>query len=224
MIAMTNKTYNQYCAIAHALDIVGDRWTLLLIRNLLAGPKRFSDLMKGLPGISTNMLTDRLKMLDDHELTRTRYLPPPAASMVYELTQEGFGLVPALSALARWGARSLGAPQTAQAVVTESVVFMLLGMFWCEVPSPLTLTCNVRVKDAQFDQVFGVRLSPSGVQIDEQPLSEVALNMEIALQPLLVLSSQQVPLQTMIEDDSLTLEGDPRDVAKLVAWGRAVGA
>ena len=59
---MANKTYNQYCSIAHALDSLGERWTLLVVRNLLMGPKRFSDLMKGLPGISTNILTDRLKI------------------------------------------------------------------------------------------------------------------------------------------------------------------
>ncbi len=213
---MTNKTYNQYCAIAHALDIVGDRWTLLLVRNLLAGPKRFSDLVKGLPGISTNMLTDRLKLLEAHELIATRYLPPPAASTVYELTQEGYGLVPALSALAQWGARSLGAPRADQAIVTESVVFMLLGMFLGKEATLPPLTCNIRVKDSRYEQVFGVRLSPSGVQIDEQPLADAALRMEVALEALLVLSSKQVSIQAMIDGGSLKLEGDQQTIAELL--------
>ncbi|MEO0597489.1 MAG: helix-turn-helix domain-containing protein, partial [Chloroflexota bacterium] len=72
---MANKTYNQYCAIANALDIVGERWTLLVVRNLLAGSKRFSDLQKGLPGISTNVLTDRLKKLEANDTIASRYLP-----------------------------------------------------------------------------------------------------------------------------------------------------
>lgn len=214
---MTNKTYNQYCAIAHALDIVGDRWTLLLVRNLLAGPKRFSDLVKGLPGISTNMLTDRLKLLEEHGLIGTRYLPPPAASTVYELTQEGYGLVPTLSALAQWGARSLGAPRPGQAVVTESVVFMLLGMFWGKEAALPQLTCNIRVKDSGYDHVFGVRLSPSGVQVEEQGLADAGLRMETALQPLLALSSQQVSLKAMVEAGSLRLEGDPQAAEQLLA-------
>ena len=80
---MTQKTYNQYCPLAHALDLVGERWTLLIIRNLFVGPKRFSDLARGLPTIGTNILTDRLKTLEGNGLIQTRFLPPPAASSVY---------------------------------------------------------------------------------------------------------------------------------------------
>src|SRR5215475_11332621 len=103
---MTQKTYHQYCPIVHALDLVGERWTLLIIRNLFAGPKRFSDLAHGLPGIGTNILTARLKALEESGLIQSRYLPPPAASSVYELTPYGRSLEDVMVALVLWGAQS----------------------------------------------------------------------------------------------------------------------
>jgi DNA-binding HxlR family transcriptional regulator len=104
------KAYDQYCPMAHALDLVGDRWALLVIRELMHGPKRYTDLVDGLPGIGTNILAARLKDLEAHAIVSRRTLPPPAASKVYELTDYGRELRPALRELAIWGARSLGPP------------------------------------------------------------------------------------------------------------------
>src|SRR3712207_1800042 len=89
---MSSRSYKQYCGLAYALDIVGERWTLLIIRELIAGPRRFKDLMDGLPGISTNLLSERLKSLEQQGMLRRRTLPPPAGSTVYELTETGHGL------------------------------------------------------------------------------------------------------------------------------------
>lgn len=102
------RTYGQYCGIARALDLVGERWALLVIRELVLGPKRFTDLRAGLPGVATNVLTDRLKQLERDGIVRRRTLPPPAASTVYELTDYGRELEPTLLAFGRWGAKSLG--------------------------------------------------------------------------------------------------------------------
>lgn len=102
---MTQRSYNQYCGLAYALDIVGERWTLLIVRELVAGPRRFTDLLNGLPGISTNMLTERLKCLEQQGLLQRRVLPPPASSAVYELTAQGQALEPALLELGRWGSQ-----------------------------------------------------------------------------------------------------------------------
>ncbi len=104
------KRYEQYCPMAHALDLVGDRWTLLVIRDLMHGPKRYTDLVDRLPGIGTNILAARLRDLEAHGILVRRTLPPPAASKVYELTDYGRELRPALRELALWGARSLGPP------------------------------------------------------------------------------------------------------------------
>jgi DNA-binding HxlR family transcriptional regulator len=104
------KRYDQYCPIAHALGVVGERWTLLVVRELAHGPLRYTDLVDRLPGIGTNILADRLKELEAAGVIEKRKLPPPAASTVYELTAHGAGLRPVLHELARWGARSLGPP------------------------------------------------------------------------------------------------------------------
>src|SRR5262245_50588135 len=89
LCAMAGRTYAQYCALAKALDVIGERWALLVIRELMGGPRRYTDLMAGLPGISTDMLAARLKDLEKAGLVARRTLPPPAASSVYELTPEG---------------------------------------------------------------------------------------------------------------------------------------
>jgi len=96
--------------MAHALDLVGDRWALLVIRELMHGPKRYTDLVEALSGIGTNILAARLRDLEGHGVVTRRTLPPPAASKVYELTDYGRELKPAMRELALWGARSLGPP------------------------------------------------------------------------------------------------------------------
>ncbi|WP_411084243.1 winged helix-turn-helix transcriptional regulator [Streptomyces sp. cmx-18-6] len=101
------RSYDQFCATARALDSVGDRWTLLIVRELLAGPRRYTDLHADLPGVSTDVLASRLKDLEQGGLAVRRRLPPPAAASVYELTERGHGLLPVLAALADWGAPAL---------------------------------------------------------------------------------------------------------------------
>jgi DNA-binding HxlR family transcriptional regulator len=104
------KPYDQYCPMAHALDLVGERWSLLVVRELMPGPKRYTDLAEHLPGIGTNILASRLRDLEAGGIIEKRRLPPPAASRVYQLTPYGHELRPVLGELARWGARSLGPP------------------------------------------------------------------------------------------------------------------
>jgi DNA-binding HxlR family transcriptional regulator len=105
------KRYAQYCPVAHALELVGERWALLVVRELLNGPKRYTDLADALPGIGTNILAGRLRDLETASVIQKRRLPPPAAANVYELTPYGEELREPLYALGRWGARSLGPPQ-----------------------------------------------------------------------------------------------------------------
>ena len=104
------KPYDQYCPVAHALDLVGERWSLLLVRELQHGPLRYSDLHERLPRCSTNVLATRLKELEAGGVITRRKLPPPAASTVYELTETGAALGPVIGALARWGLQTLGPP------------------------------------------------------------------------------------------------------------------
>ena len=99
--------YPQSCALARATEVLGERWTLLIIRELLLGPKRFTDIKERLGGISTSVLTERLTRLEDSGVVRRSVLAPPAASTVYELTASGRALKPAVYTLIRWGARYL---------------------------------------------------------------------------------------------------------------------
>jgi DNA-binding HxlR family transcriptional regulator len=107
---MSRKRYDQYCPVAHALDLVGERWSLLVVRELMHGPKRYTDLADGLRHIGTNILAARLRDLEEKGIITKRTLPPPAASRVYELTDYGRELRPVMRDLALWGARSLGPP------------------------------------------------------------------------------------------------------------------
>jgi DNA-binding HxlR family transcriptional regulator len=104
------RSYEQYCPMAHALDLVGERWNLLVVRELMHGPKRYTDLAEHLPGIGTNILASRLRDLEAGGIVTKRVLPPPAASRVYELTDYGRDLRGVLRELALWGARTLGPP------------------------------------------------------------------------------------------------------------------
>lgn len=104
------KRYKQFCFVARALDVVGDRWALLVVRELLLGPRRYSDLLEGLPGIGTNVLSTRLRELHAAGVVAHRRLPKPTPATVYELTEDGRNLRSVVDALAGWGARRLVTP------------------------------------------------------------------------------------------------------------------
>ncbi len=111
-----SSRYDQYCPVAHALTLVGERWALFVVLELMRGPKRYTDLIESLPGIGTNILAARLRDLETAGIVTRRRLPPPAASRVYELTDYGRALKPAIRELALWGARSLGPPRVEDAL------------------------------------------------------------------------------------------------------------
>jgi DNA-binding HxlR family transcriptional regulator len=107
---MSKRSYEQYCPVAHALDLIGERWAMLIVKDLMHGPKRYTDLAEHLPGIGTNILAARLRALEECGVIAKRTLPPPYASRVYDLTDYGRDLKPVMRELALWGARSLGPP------------------------------------------------------------------------------------------------------------------
>jgi DNA-binding HxlR family transcriptional regulator len=161
----TKRNYDQYCAIARALEVVGDRWTLLLVRELLTGPKRHTDLRAGLPGIATNILGDRLQLLQQAGLLRRTTLPPPAAATVYELTDRGRQLKPVLLALAGWGLPLLGSPRTQDAYRLGWLVLALEQRFDPQAGRGVELTWELRVGD----EVLHVRVRDGAVQTLQGP-------------------------------------------------------
>ena len=122
------RSYGEGCAAAHALDLVGDRWALLVVRELLLGPKRFTDLRGGIRHASPNVLSQRLRELESTGVVRRRKLPPPAASRVYELTEWGMELEPVILSLGRFGVRSPQMPRGA-GMSADSAILALRTMF-----------------------------------------------------------------------------------------------
>jgi DNA-binding HxlR family transcriptional regulator len=144
------KRFEQYCPLAHALGLVGDRWAFLIVRELLHGQKRYTDLLEGLPGIGTNILAARLRGLEEAGVVRKRQLPPPAASKVYELTEYGTELEEVFYALARWGARSLGPPGPDEELYPEWGVNAFAALFFPEAARGLAETYVLRVNGDVF--------------------------------------------------------------------------
>ena len=144
------RSYNQYCAVAKALDVVGDRWTLLIIRELLLrGGCRYSDLQHGLPGIATNLLGARLKQLEEDGLLRRESAPPPVATTLYHLTDVGRELEPVLWALGRWGARFMPEPTGEEAFRSHWLVFPVSQFLEDGDPEGPPATIEVHTGDAE---------------------------------------------------------------------------
>jgi DNA-binding HxlR family transcriptional regulator/putative sterol carrier protein len=145
----TMRTYDDGCAAAHALDLVGERWALLVVRELLLGPKRFTDLRAGIPKASPNVLAQRLRELEGAGVVRRRKLPPPAASRVYELTDWGMELEPVIVRLGRWGARSPSKPRDAELGV-DSLVLSFRTMFDPRAADGLKASYELRLGEDRF--------------------------------------------------------------------------
>jgi DNA-binding HxlR family transcriptional regulator len=152
------RTYGDPCGIARALDHIGERWALLVVRDLLLGPKRFTDLRAGLPHVSPDVLSQRLRELEQAGVVRRRTLAPPAASRVYELTDWGRELEPAVLALGRWGSRAPFPPGDAELGV-DAFVLALKTLFDPSAADGLTASYELRLGEHRFHaRVAGGRL------------------------------------------------------------------
>ncbi|MBD0743417.1 helix-turn-helix domain-containing protein [Streptomyces sp. CBMA152] len=147
------RSYDQYCAAARALDAVGDRWTLLIVRELLAGPRRYTDLHADLPGVSTDVLASRLKDMEREGLATRRKLPPPGVATVYELTARGHELLPVLTALAAWGAPELAERRLTDAVRAHWFAIPLIRRLRGLPDAPAVL--DVRLDEGEFHVRIG---------------------------------------------------------------------
>lgn len=144
---MARRAYGQFCGLVHALEAVGERWALLIIRDLLVGPKRFTDLHRGLPRIPTNVLSARLREMEQFGVVRRRVLPRPAGSIVYELTEYGADLEGVVLALGRWGARSMREPAPGDIVTVDSLIMAMRSTFRRERARGLRLGYELRFGD-----------------------------------------------------------------------------
>jgi DNA-binding HxlR family transcriptional regulator len=169
------KRFDQYCPVAHALGLVGERWAFLIVRELLHGPRRYTDLADGLPGIATNILAARLRELEAAGIVRKRRLPPPAPATVYELTEYGAQLDEVFYALARWGARSLGPPGPDDELYPEWGLNAFPALFSPEAARGLTETYVLRIEG----DVFTARLEDGRLQTAVGAADDAELDVEL---------------------------------------------
>jgi DNA-binding HxlR family transcriptional regulator len=202
------KRFDQYCPVAHGLSLVGERWALLVVRELLKGPRRYTDLAAGLPGIGTNVLATRLRELEQAGVVHRRKLPPPAASTVYELTEYGAGLEEVIHAIARWGARSLGLPRREDDLDNEWGLSAFRALLYPERARGLTEAYVMRVDDDVFTVwlVDGCLRTDLGATTDD-PALDAAMDMAT----FFALASGDVSPSEALEDGRVRLDTGARE-------------
>jgi DNA-binding HxlR family transcriptional regulator len=175
---MATRTYAQYCGVARALEVVGERWALLVIRDLIPWPKRFTDLRRGLPRIPTNVLSARLKELEQAGVVQRRVLPRPSGAVVYELTDYGRELEPIIVQLLIWGAKSMGDPGPEDTPSASSLALGLRTFFRAEAAGDLRAGYEVRMGE---DVILHLRVDSGELEIGEGPLPDADLTIETDL-------------------------------------------
>jgi len=208
---MNRRTYKQYCAMARALDVLGERWTLLIVRELLTGPKRFKDLLEGLPGIGTNLLAGRLRDLEGEGVLRRTTLPPPAGSAVYELTERGRELEPVLTGLARWGLDLLGEPRPGEVFRPVWAVQAIKATFRPEAARWVRETYEFRVGE----DVFHVRVDEGVSGPEYGPAWEPDLIVTTDPETFLSLVSGRIEPADAVEAGKLDIEGDAEALGRV---------
>jgi DNA-binding HxlR family transcriptional regulator/putative sterol carrier protein len=207
------RTYDQYCAVARALDVVGERWTLLLVRELLTGPKRFKDLLHGLCGIGTTLLTARLKKLEGNGIVRRTTLPPPAGSKVYQLTDLGRSLEPVVMALSQWGLRLLGAPRQEDDLQPSWAMVALQSTLKPSAAGGTRETYEFRVDD----EVFHVRAEGNTVETRQGPAADPDLIVGGDTETFLRIAAGQLGPAKAVDLGAIRVEGNRDALTRCLA-------
>ncbi len=203
---MASRQYGQFCGLARAMEMVGERWNMLIIRNLLTGAQRFTDLHRGLPAIPTNILSARLKQLEETGLATRRALPYPERAVVYELTDYGRDLEPALIALGRWGARTLAEPRPGELVTAEAVAMSFRTAYRPEAAGGVTAGYEVRMGDF----TLRLQITDGELMVGIGPHSAPDLVIErLTGHPVRELMSGARSPNELLHDGSMRVEGDP---------------
>jgi DNA-binding HxlR family transcriptional regulator len=201
---VATRGYGQYCGLARALELVGERWALLIVRDLLVGPRRFTDLRRGLPRIPTNVLADRLKELERDGIVQRRILPRPAAATVYELTAYGFDIEDALMRLGSWGAQSLGEPRPGEIITPDSMTIALRSTFVPSAAAARHLTYQLNLGPV----VLHARVDDGKLQVTEgpAPVADLVVETQSALKQLF---DGTLTPRDALQAGLVRVEGDP---------------
>jgi DNA-binding HxlR family transcriptional regulator/putative sterol carrier protein len=200
---MKPRSYGKYCGLAHALDLVGERWALVLVSDLIRGPKRFSELQRGQPRIPSNVLSARLKELEDAGVVRRRVLPRPASGFGYELTEYGRELEDVVLRLGLWGAKSMPEARPDDVVTADTLLLALRSTFRPEAARGLRANYELRIGDI----VVHARIDDGSLAVDEGPLpgADLVLETDLSLHPLL---TGELDPDLAIASGRVRVEGD----------------
>ena len=208
---MVKRSYGQYCGFARALELVGERWALLILRDLLVGPKRFGEIQRGLPGIPTNILTTRLNELEESGIVRRRVLPRPAKGVAYELTDDGRGLEATILALGRWGAPRLGEPRPDETVTEDSIAMALRTTFRSDAAGKAKLTYLLRLGPIQVH----ARIRAGAIAVGRGDVENPDLTIETGPALRLLMAHEVSPAEA-IRKKLVRLTGDPKLLDRFV--------
>ena len=206
----TSRSYGDACPIARALDVVGERWALLVVRELLLGPQRFSDLRRALAGASSNLVTDRLRELEGRGVVSRRRLAPPAGSWIYELTEWGRELEPIVLALGGWGAR-VPRPPTPTTLTAASVLLFLRGSAQPDSDAPSAI-----YRLELDDRIWTIRTVAGQVHV--QPGEPIDADVSFRTDPetLNVLINDPAALDAALSDGTVVAAGDLSALRRLL--------
>jgi DNA-binding HxlR family transcriptional regulator len=202
---MARRSYGQICGLSHALEVLGERWALLIIRDLLVRPKRFTDLRQGLPRIPTNVLSARLKELEGAGVVHRRVLPRPANAVVYELTDYGRQLEDIVLALGRWGAQNMGPAEPDDILTSDSLIMAMRSTYHADSNSPEPLSYQLRVADI----VITLALEDGELRTTDGAAPDPDLVIETGPGLTELLTARTTPEQAIANGD-VQLTGDPQ--------------
>jgi DNA-binding HxlR family transcriptional regulator len=207
----TKRSYGEACRFAYALDLVGERWALLVVRELLLGPKRFTDLRGGLPHASPNILSERLRELEQAGVVHRRKLPPPAASQVYELTEWGAELEPIVTRLGAWGARSPVPPEHRE-IGPDSVVLALRSLFDRAEAGELEASYELRLGEDRFH----VEIDAGELALGRGAATDPAAAIATDPATLAALLTGQLPLAAALQSGAASFEGSKKEAQRFL--------
>ena len=205
------RSYGDACRFAYALDLLGGRWGLLVVRELLLGPKRFTDLRRGLPNASSNILSERLRELEQGGVVHRRKLPPPAASQVYELTEWGMELEPVVTQLGAWGARSPLPPEHRE-IGTDSIVLALRSLFDRDSAAGLEASYELRLGEERFH----VEIAAGELVLGRGGAENPAAVLETDAPTLAAVLTGQLPLEEALGAGAAKLEGGKKEARRFL--------
>jgi DNA-binding HxlR family transcriptional regulator/putative sterol carrier protein len=208
---MARQRYQQYCALARTLDVAGDRWTLLIVRELAPGPRRFTDLVDGLPGIPRKLLTDRLRVLERDGIIGRRELPPPAARQVYALTDDGQDLAVAMAPLIAWGARRLGDREPNDSFRARWPAVAMAGLADSEAARGVSETYQYLVGDAAFH----FTVDDGRVELHDGHAEDPAVKLTTDEETWAEIASGRITASSAAATGALTVAGDPEAAKRL---------